>query len=158
MNTDESIRFTKALVEIDAKVTIDSSGPPEYSPFCVIFSREASLNDQNLEELSDYFQQLEYVNFAQTKVSLAGLAHLSKSVSLKVVTIPYGLPADAVSILFAIPTLRRIRIPIPDAVIGDFHHHTEEYCVTDHMTISRKSDCMPQLKELYPNAWKQIYG
>ena len=158
MNTDESIRFTKALVEIDPKVTIDSSGPPAYSPFCVIFSPEATLSDQDLEELSDYFQQLEYVNLAQTTISLAGLAHLSESVSLKVVTIPYGLPADAVTTLFAIPTLRRIRIPIPNAVIADLRRNSDKYYVTDHMTISRKSDSAIELKELYPNAWKQIYG
>lgn len=156
MNAEESKRFIKSIFELDPDAAVDTSGPPNHSPFCVIFSSEANLNDEDLGNLSDWFRQLEYLNIGRTSVSGDGIANLTKSVTLKIVTIPFGLPIKSIAELFAIPTLRRVRIPLPSSTIENYRHLPDELTANDHITISRTSDGLISLKELYPNVWSQI--
>jgi len=155
-------RTGKSLIErifrLDPDAEIDTAAPPGGQPFSVIFSPHALLDDDHLRRLAWLLRQLEYLNLANTNVTDAGLLYLKTSMSLKVLTVPFGTQCDTILTLLSIPSLHRLRMPMA-SLIPECYRALEEsgHLATNHFTfVPKRPITKTEMMELYPTVWKQL--
>jgi len=128
---------------------VDTYGPPDHFPFSVIFSPRSQLNDRHMQSVGRLLRQIEYLDVANTAVTSTGLDCLAASTSLKVLTVPFGIDAETIQSLLAIPTLHRINVPIISILPKMYREmdNTKAF-VTDHISILPRRRMDP--RELLP--------